>query len=122
MDSVVVVLGEEVAFLGLLIRLANDWELLESESSATNLARWEGRAPDPLLGSLAGWRVAVVLNVEYADLLLPTPGGRVSGLDEGASLVERVRGVVLLTVAAGCVEVWSNFFFRSFTLCWAAPL
>lgn len=40
MDSVVVVVVlEELAFLGLLIRLANDWELLETWSSAANFAR-----------------------------------------------------------------------------------
>jgi hypothetical protein len=69
--------------------------------------------------------VAVVLRVEYADLLLPMPGGRVSGLVEAAaSLAERVRGVGFLAVEAGWEEavVWSNFLVRSLTLCCeAAP-
>ena len=53
MGSGVFVLDDEVAFLGLPIRLAKDWALLETVSSATNLGRWLLLAPRGL-GLLEG--------------------------------------------------------------------
>jgi hypothetical protein len=55
----------ETALLGLLIRLANDWELLESWSSGTDFCRCVMREPGILLGSAAVSRVVLALNVEY---------------------------------------------------------
>lgn len=65
-----------IVLLGLLIRLANDCELLERWSSGTDFCRWVARGPDVLLASAAGSRVVLVLKAEYCILLVAGPMAR----------------------------------------------
>lgn len=110
------------ALLGLLIRLANDWALLDSWSSGTDFCRCVAREPGIRVGcSAAASRVVLVLKVEYCVLVFDPPVVREAGPRE-ASREGGFRGIVFRTIGPFCdVFCWSNFFFKSFTLWCATP-
>ncbi len=84
---------------GLLIRLANDWELLDSSSSGTNLGRWDARVPDSIRTS----RAAPVRTDEYEGETL-AGGDRTFTVEEEASLVGSLLDV-FRAVPADCGPV-----------------
>lgn len=113
-------LGVPVAdggFRGLAIRLAKDWELFDSWSSATNFVLCVPRAAVPRLESVVSSRFVEVLKVEYD--VDPFPPGDLS-LVAVADLLGRngtprtgIRGPADDDDDEGC---WSNLFVRSLTL------
>lgn len=105
--------------LGLLIRLANDWELLESWSSGTDFCRCVARDPAILDGSAA--IVVLVLKDAYCALVFEPSVPRCGGPTE-RSLDAGFRGIVFRKTGPCCdAFCWSNFFFKSFTLWFERP-
>lgn len=112
--------------LGLLIRLANDCELLDSWSSGTDFCRCVAREPGIRVASAAASRAVLVLSAEYCDLFAGPPAVCDAPGPTDASLDGVYRGIAFRTIEPFCdvcdVCCWSNFFFRSFTLWCETPL
>lgn len=71
---------------------------------------------------MAASRVVLVLSVEYCVLLFGPPAACDAAGPIEASLSGGFRGTAFRTTGPFCaVFVWSNFFFKSFTLCCATP-
>lgn len=105
---------DAAAPLGLLIRLAKDWEFVETWSSARNFVRWVPR--DELdLAELA----PAVRNDEY-DCAPPTAARPFVPFTAPSLALVLVRDAIRRGSGEGCVPFCSNFFFMSFTLARAA--
>lgn len=101
---------DAAAPFGLLIRLAKDWEFVETWSSARNLVLWVPRDETDLDGF-----VPVVRNDEY-DCALPTAARPFTPFTAPSLALALVRDMVRRVSGDGCGPFCSNFFFMSFTL------
>lgn len=101
---------DAAAPFGLLIRLAKDWEFVDTWSSARNLVLWVAR--DEL--DLDGF-VPVVRNDEY-DCALPTAARPFAPFTAPSLALVLVRDTARRGSGEGCGPFCSNFFFMSFTL------
>ncbi len=100
---------------GLLMRLANDWGLLEGWSSARSFGRCVPRLADPFVAA-SDTRSLVEPAARRPEY--PFTGGRAAvELDRSAA---GLRGAAFRD-GEGWAMVWSNLFFKSRTLVWATP-
>ena len=101
---------DAAAPFGLLIRLAKDWEFVETESSARNFVLCAPRDELDLDGFAPDVR-----NDEY-DCALPTAARPFAPFTAPSLALVLVRDTARRGSSEGCGPFCSNFFFMSFTL------